>query len=57
MSCCTPILHGWFERERLARIGLRHTSWCHTTPGLIEEIKKAQWWQKGAKVRTGEVYR
>lgn len=55
--CCTPVLHGWFVRERLDKIGLRHTVDCSRTPGLIEEIKKAQWWNNNRRILTGEAYR
>ena len=57
MECCVPVIHGWFVRESLFRIGLRHTVDCSRTPGLIEEIKKGQWWHKGLKVLTGVTYR
>jgi hypothetical protein len=56
-TCCDPILHAWFTRERLFKLGLRHGVHCRRTPGLIEEIKKAQWWSKGRRVLTGETYR
>lgn len=55
-ACCSPTLHGWFVRERLFRIGLRHGPDCREQPGQIERIKLAQWWHNDRKVATGEVY-
>jgi hypothetical protein len=55
-ACCTPILHGWFVREELHRVGLRHSIDCQVQPGNIEAIGKRAWRTQGRKIRTGEVY-
>lgn len=53
-SCCTPVLHGWFVRESLFKIGLRHTGvFC---AGRIEAIAGGDWFVDGRQVKTGEVY-
>ena len=57
MECCTQILHAWFAREGLHRLGLRHGVDCRRSPGLIEAIVKGAWYAQGRKLRTGETYR
>jgi hypothetical protein len=55
-ACCRPMLHGWFVREALYRIGLRHTVDCTERPSEIEELVKGAWFHQGRHLRTGKVY-
>jgi hypothetical protein len=53
-DCCDPIVHGTFERERLTRIGLRHTGvFC---AGKIEGLELNAWFYRGRRILNGEVY-
>lgn len=53
-DCCDPIVHGTFERESLARIGLRHTGvFC---AGKIEGLDLNAWFYRGRRILNGEVY-
>jgi hypothetical protein len=53
-DCCDPILHGTFERERLVRVGLRHTGvYC---AGKIEGLVKEAWFHQGRRILNGKVY-
>lgn len=55
-TCCTTVLHAWFVREGLHRVGLRHGKDCRILPLQIEEIRTREWRAQGRRIKTGAVY-
>lgn len=54
--CCNTVLHAWFVREGLHRVGLRHGKDCRILPMQIEELGKNAWRSQGRRVKTGALY-
>lgn len=55
MDCCTPVLHAWFVRETLYKVGLRHTG--VRCAGRIDGLVKGAWRNQHRRLLSQETYR